>query len=77
MLCYVQLSLELSARAKGDLLRREMGFPVTRDPDLPGQLRELAWLESRIGRAGKIALSPLIGQSRRDLWEIQQLGETA
>ena len=27
MFCYVQLSLELSARAKGDLLRREMGFP--------------------------------------------------
>jgi len=76
MFCYMQLSLELSARAKGDLLRREMGFPVTSDPELPGQLRELTWLESRIGRAGKLALSPLIGQSRRDLWEIQQLGET-
>ncbi len=75
MFCYVQLSLELSARAKGDLLRREMGFPVVSDPELPAQLRELAWLESRIGRAGKLALSPLIGQSRRDLWEIQQLGE--
>lgn len=75
MLCYIQLSLELSARAKGDLLRREMGFPVTEDPELPAQLRELAWLESRIGRAGKIALSPLLGQSRRDLWEIQQLAE--
>src|ERR1700693_256074 len=76
MLCYVQLSLELSARAKGDLLRREMGFPVPSDPELPGQLRELAWLESRIGRAGKLALSPLIGQSRRDLWELQQLAES-
>ena len=76
MLCYVQLSLELSARAKGDLLRREMGFPVVPDPELPGQLRELSWLESRIGRAGKLALSPLIGQSRRDLWELQQLSES-
>jgi RsiW-degrading membrane proteinase PrsW (M82 family) len=76
MLCYVQLSLELSARAKGDLLRREMGFPILSDPELPGQLRELAWLESRIGRAGKLALSPLIGQSRRDLWELQQLAES-
>lgn len=75
MFCYVQLSLELSARAKGDLLRREMGFPVLHDPELPGQLRELTWLESRIGRAGKLALSPLIGQSRRDLWELQQLAE--
>jgi protease PrsW len=76
MLCYVQLSLELSARAKGDLLRREMGFPVLSDPELPAQLRELTWLESRIGRAGKLALSPLIGQSRRDLWELQQLSES-
>ena len=76
MLCYVQLSLELSARAKGDLLRREMGFPVLSDPELPAQLRELTWLESRIGGAGKLALSPLIGQSRRDLWELQQLSES-
>jgi protease PrsW len=73
MLCYVQLMLELSARAKGDLLRREMGFPVTPDPELQGQLKELSWLESRIGRAGKLALSPLVGQSRRDIWEMQQL----
>ena len=28
MLSYLHLSLELSARAKGDLLRREMGFEV-------------------------------------------------
>ena len=75
MLCYVQLSLELSARAKGDLLRREMGFPDSADPDLPGHLTELAWLESRIGRTGKLALAPLLGQSRRDVWEIQQLAD--
>jgi protease PrsW len=75
MLSYIHLSLELSARAKGDLLRREMGFPVTRDPELPGQLKELKFLESQIGRAGKMALGPLLGQSRRDIWELQQLTE--
>ncbi len=73
MLSYLQLTLELSARAKGDLLRREMGFPVPPDPELPAQLRELHWLESQIGRAGKLALAPLAGQSRRDVWELQQL----
>jgi len=73
MLCYLQLMLELSARAKGDLLRREMGFPLTPDPELPSQLRELLWLEGRIGRAGKLALAPLLGQSRRDIWEMHQL----
>ncbi len=73
MLSYLHLSLELSARAKGDLLRREMGFPVTADPELPGQLKELKFLDSQIGRAGKMALGPLLGQSRRDIWELQQL----
>ncbi len=38
MLSYLHLSLELSARAKGDLLRREMGFPVTPDPELPAAI---------------------------------------
>jgi len=75
MLSYIHLSLELSARAKGDLLRREMGFDVTPDPELPGQLKELKFLESQIGRAGKMALGPLLGQSRRDIWELQQLAE--
>lgn len=75
MLAYLHLSLELSARAKGDLLRREMGFPVAPDPALPAQLKELRFLESHIGRAGKMALAPLLGHSRRDVWEMQQLAE--
>jgi hypothetical protein len=73
MLSYLQLSLELSARAKGDLLRREMGFPLPPDPELPAQFKELRWLESQIGRAGKLALAPLLGQSRRDVWELEHL----
>jgi hypothetical protein len=61
MLCYLQLSLELSAQAKGDLLRREMGFPPAPDPELPAKLKELAYLERQFGR--------------RDVWELQQLAE--
>ena len=38
MLSYLHLSLELSARAKGDLLRREMGFPVEPDAELGGAI---------------------------------------
>lgn len=77
MLSYLHMSLQLSARAKGDLLRREMGFDVTPDPELPGELKELKFLESQIGRAGKMALGPLLGQSRRDIWELQQMVEKA
>jgi hypothetical protein len=73
MLCYLQLSLELSAQAKGDLLLREMGFPVATDPELPARLKERAYLEKQIGRAGKLALAPLVGSNRREIWEIYQL----
>jgi RsiW-degrading membrane proteinase PrsW (M82 family) len=74
MLCLLQLSLELSARAKGDLMRREAGFPVTFDPSVPSKFRELAYLEKSIGRAGKLALAPLFSMSTRDLWEMYMLG---
>jgi RsiW-degrading membrane proteinase PrsW (M82 family) len=73
LLCYLQICLELSAQAKGALLRREMGFPNEPDPELPGRLKELAYLEKQIGRAGQLALAPLLGTSRRDIWELQQL----
>jgi RsiW-degrading membrane proteinase PrsW (M82 family) len=76
MLCYLQVSLELSAQAKGTLLRREMGFPEAPDPELPARLAERMYLEKRIGRAGKLALAPLLGYSHRDIWEIHQLRES-
>ena len=77
MLSYLHLTLELSARAKGDLLRREMGFPVEPDPELPARLKELRFLETQVGRAGKLALAPLLGQKRQDIWELQQLADKA
>jgi RsiW-degrading membrane proteinase PrsW (M82 family) len=75
MLCYLHLSAELSARAKGALLLREMGFPVPADAELAGQLKELAFLEAGIGRAGKLALTPLVGAGHLEVWEIIQLSE--
>lgn len=75
MLSYLQLSLELSGRAKGDLLRREMGLSVAADAELPSRLREMNWLETKIGLAGKLALTPLLGQSRREAWEMRRIAK--
>jgi protease PrsW len=75
MLCLLQISLELSAIAKGELMRREAGFPSSPDPSLPDKFKELAFLEKSIGRAGKLALSPLLPRSSRDLWEVHKLGQ--
>jgi RsiW-degrading membrane proteinase PrsW (M82 family) len=76
MLCLLQLSLELSARAKGDLLMREAGFDIPPDPGLPAQLKELRYLEKSIGPTGRRAMAPLISQSGRDQWQLHMLQES-
>jgi len=73
MLSLLYLSLELSARAKGDLMLREAGFSPAPDPSLPAKLKELTYLESNIGRAGRLALAPFLSRSTQDLWEIYML----
>jgi hypothetical protein len=75
MLCLVQLSLELSARAKGDLLMREAGFEAPPDPSLGARFKEMAYLEKSIGPAGRLAMAPLLSRSARDLWQIRLLNE--
>jgi protease PrsW len=76
MLCLVQLSLELSAQAKGDLLMREAGFLPPPDPELPSKLRELQFLERTIGPTGRRAVAPLVSRTSRDLWEMQMLNDS-
>ncbi|MCW5979192.1 MAG: PrsW family intramembrane metalloprotease [Bryobacteraceae bacterium] len=73
MLCYVQLSTELSVAAKGDLLMREAGFPTPPDPQLPSKLQELRYLERSIGPAGRLAINPLLPAGARVGWEIDRL----
>jgi len=74
MLTFLHLTLELSARAKGDLMRREAGLEVPPDPDLESRFKELRYLEKSIGPTGMLAVRPLLSQTPRDLWEMQHLG---
>jgi RsiW-degrading membrane proteinase PrsW (M82 family) len=73
MYCYLQLYLELSLKAKRNIMLRENGFAV--DPELGtgSKLAELKALHKRIGPVGEIALSPLIRMSYRDLWKLNLL----
>ena len=73
MLTLLHLSLELSARAKGDLMRREFGLEVPPDPELERYFTELKYLEKSIGPTGMLAIRPLLFQTPRDLWEMQRL----
>jgi hypothetical protein len=73
MLTFLHLMIELSSRAKGEMLLREAGFEVAPDPELEGYFRELKYLEKSIGPTGMRAIRPLISQTPRDLWEMHQL----
>lgn len=73
MLCMLQLTIELSVRAKGMLLLREAGLAAPPDPELEAQFTELAYLEKSIGRTGLLAVRPLLSQSRKELWEMRRL----
>jgi protease PrsW len=75
MLCLIRLSAGLSAQAKGDLLRRELGFEAERDPELEAKLKEMEFLERSVGRAGRMALAPLVPRRVRDLWEMYRLAK--
>jgi RsiW-degrading membrane proteinase PrsW (M82 family) len=76
MLCMLQLTIELSVRAKGDLLLREAGLEVPPDPEIDAQLEELAFLEKSIGRTGMLAIAPLLSRTPRDLWEMRHLAQS-
>ncbi len=75
MLSLLQLTTELSMRAKGDLMLREAGLKVEPDPELDSMFAELRYLERSIGPTGMLAIRPLLSQTPRDLWEMHRLGQ--
>lgn len=75
MLCFLQIHLELSMRAKGLLLAREAGLQVDVSADVRANLDELRYLEKSIGATGRQALEPILSFKGRDLWQIYLLGK--
>jgi RsiW-degrading membrane proteinase PrsW (M82 family) len=70
MLCFLRIHLELAIRAKGVLLLRNAGFRANLDPEIKEKFTELKFLEKNIGATGKLALSPILRTSTRDLWQL-------
>jgi hypothetical protein len=73
MLCLLRIHLELSIRAKGVLIARAAGLEIPLDDAVRANLDELRFLERSIGKTGRLALLPLLGKSRRDLWQVYLL----
>jgi RsiW-degrading membrane proteinase PrsW (M82 family) len=75
MLCWLQIRLELTVRAKGLLLARAAGVDLPVDPAVRANFAEMEFLERSIGPTGKLALLPLARGSGRDLWQLRLLAE--
>lgn len=75
MLCLLQVHLELSVRAKGVLLAREAGIRLPVDDAVKANLEELKYLEKSVGMTGKLAMTPFLSMTSRDLWQLYMLGK--
>ncbi|MCD4679972.1 MAG: PrsW family intramembrane metalloprotease [Bacteroidales bacterium] len=67
MLSYISLYLELSVRAKGNLMLKESGLPVKKDIEVTTKLLELKSLEKNIGKTGLMAISPILRISKKNI----------
>lgn len=73
MYCFIGLYLELSIKAKRNIMLKESGFEAIVEPDLNNKLLELKQLRKLIGKTGEFTLSPLIRMNYRDLWKLKTL----
>ena len=73
ILCYLRNHLELSIKAKGVLLMKQAGLPVIIDEETKSKFDEMKYIEKNIGQTGKLALSPILHTSTRDLWQLYML----
>jgi len=73
MYCFIRIYLELSIKAKRNIMLKENGFPIITENDLEGKINELTELRKQIGKVGELTLSPLIRMNYQDLWKINSL----
>src|SRR5690242_19018234 len=77
LLCYLRLHTELALRAKGILMMRESGFDAGVDEATRGKLDEIRYLESSVGRTGRLALRPLLREGRQEIWQLRMLEDAS
>lgn len=74
LLCYLRIRTELALRAKGILMMRESGFEAAPDDGTRERFAEMGYLEGSIGPTGLLAIKPFLRMSRKDLWQLYQIG---
>lgn len=76
MIAYIRIHIELAIEAKGVLLLKQAGMTFTIDEDTRDKFTELKYLEKSIGQTGKLAISPILHTSTRDLWQLYMLEQS-
>lgn len=71
--CYFSLYLELSIKAKRNLMLKENGFPLIEEADIMEKLLEIKMLRKQVGKLGELALQPLVRMNHRELWKLNLL----
>ena len=72
MYCYLKIYLELSIKAKSNIMLKESGIEIIPDPEALDKLLEIKLLRKKIGKVGELVLSPLVSMNYRNLWKINQ-----
>jgi hypothetical protein len=70
MLCVLRLHLELSIAAKGMIMMRDEGFDLPPDAEWKSKFDEIEFLDSSIGRTGRLAIEPFLHTSSQKLRQI-------
>ncbi|MCF8361503.1 MAG: PrsW family intramembrane metalloprotease [Prolixibacteraceae bacterium] len=73
MYCFISIYLDLSIKAKRNIMLKESGFQPIREDDINDKLKELTQLRKQIGKTGQLTLAPLIRMNYRDLWKLKTL----
>lgn len=73
MYCFISIYLDLSIKAKRNIMLKESGFSPIIEPDINNKLIELKQLRKQIGKVGELTLAPLIRMNYRDLWKLKTL----
>lgn len=75
MLCYLRVYTELAIRAKAALMARENGLELPVGERTREKFEELRFLERSIGKTGCLAMKPFLLMERKDLWQMQLIGQ--
>ena len=75
MLCYLRVYTELAIRAKAALMARENGLELPVGERTREKFEELRFLERSIGKTGCLAMKPFLLMERKDLWQMQVIGQ--